>query len=364
MILSRRTWSSPVPSRRVAVIFGAALPVTALLLATGAPVQAATATGWNVVFTHHYGAATKASGYVSVIAPTSKDAWAFGGTDMSGATAGAPVAEHWTGGSWRGSALPSGLTSNIQAASADSAQDIWAITSSGGTVLHWTGTWSVADHIPGTGELTGVTAISPADVWVFGGGGATGGLGTWHYDGTGWTQQTGSAVGLERASALSADDIWAIGSTSAPDDSVMHYDGTTWTQVTDSALTGLQFAGILALSPSDIWLTATSQSSSLTGLVLHFNGSAWTSVTLPWHGSPGQLASDGSSGVWFALQSPSGGSYAAHQTGSGQVSRTLIGTSSNLLDVARIPGTKSLWGAGLALTTPGANATIWAHGTP
>src|SRR5215469_3375679 len=140
--------------RRAATILGAGLSSMALTLAVGLPAHAAS-TGWSVVFTHHYGPANDSSGYLTVMAPARQDAWAFGGTDLSGATPGAPVAEHWTGSAWHASALPSGLTGQIVAASADSPKDIWAVTQFGGNILHWNGTaWSVAKQLTGSGQLT------------------------------------------------------------------------------------------------------------------------------------------------------------------------------------------------------------------
>ena len=107
-------------------------------------------------------------------------------------------------------------------------------------------------------ELTGVTAFSPTNVWVFGGPGANPGLGTWHLRGTTWHKVTGLAGGISTASAISRADMWAIGADStAPDDILLHYNGTTWQQVTSTALTGLQFSDILALSDTNIWVTAT-----------------------------------------------------------------------------------------------------------
>lgn len=351
--------------RRAAAVLGGTLSLTALTLATGVPAQAASP-GWVVVFTHHYGPAANNSGYLTVIAPGRNDAWAFGGTNLSGATAGAPVAEHWNGTAWSASALPAGLTSQVEAASADSATDIWAVTQFGGTILHWNGTaWSVARQLPGSGQLTGVTALSPTNVWVFGGGGFTGGLGTWHFNGTSWTQQTGNAVGLEEASALSPSSIWAVGSTSSPANTIMHYNGTAWTRVTASALSGLQFSDIMALAPTNVWASANRQTNGFQAYLVHLTSSGWARISLPWQVSPGRVASDGHGGLWETVRDAASRTWAVHMTATGQLSRTLIGASVSLFRLAQIPGTTSLWGAGLMATTPsGSNATIWAFGTP
>ena len=61
------------------------MSATALALVLAGPAQAA-ATGWRVVFSHHYGAAKHICAYDAVIAPGARDAWAFGGSDISGPT--------------------------------------------------------------------------------------------------------------------------------------------------------------------------------------------------------------------------------------------------------------------------------------
>lgn len=167
--------------------------------------------------------------------PGTHDAWAFGGTNSGGGSlpVGRPVAEHRASGKWRSSQLPSGLKGYISEVSAPSASDIWAITFLGGYILHWNGAhWSLSKHLTGAGELTGVTAFSAKNVWVFGGGGFIGGLGTWHFNGTSWTRQAAaSADGLERASALSPRDIWAVGGSNSPDSAIFRYNGSRWTAV-------------------------------------------------------------------------------------------------------------------------------------
>jgi hypothetical protein len=203
------------PFRSTFPALTAAASAAVLALAMAVPVQAAAAT-WSPVVTEHYGPATNYSAYTAVAALSTEDAWAFGTTNQAGEPApGTPVAKHWNGTKWNGSALPSGLTSEIVAVSAVSASSIWAVTQVGGDILHWNGSaWSVADQIPGSDLLcTGITAVSNSDVWAFGSSSVGPGLGTWHYNGHTWTQVNGSAVGLVQASALSAKNIWAIGSS-------------------------------------------------------------------------------------------------------------------------------------------------------
>ena len=93
-------------AHRARVTVGSGLAAAALVLGAGLPAQAASATGWRVVSSQHYGGANAFSGLTSVVAPARADAWAFGGSDISGATAGTPVAEQWNGTAWQNVALP------------------------------------------------------------------------------------------------------------------------------------------------------------------------------------------------------------------------------------------------------------------
>lgn len=348
-------------TRRVGAISACACAV-AMMLSLAAPAQAA-ATGWRLFFSHHYGAPGNFSGYEAVVSPGKTDAWAFGGTDLSGGSApvGTPVAEHWNGRAWRGSALPRGLHDTIIAASAASATDVWAVTHFGGYVLHWNGArWSLAKQLRGAGQLTGVTALSARDVWVFGGGGFLGGLGTWHFNGRVWRQWRGNATGLERGSAVSPGDIWATGGTSVLDTTIMHFNGRSWLPVTAKALSGLQFLDIRAFGRTNIWASAGAATSNHPAFLVHFNGTQWTRFELPWKVDVYSIAADGRGGLWMSgLRAPSQ-PYVVHRAASGRWSRTPISTF--LFDLALVPGTTSLWGVGSAAMVVTGDAVIWAYG--
>jgi len=343
---------------------GACICAAAVVLSMAAPAQAAV-TGWRPFFRQHYGAPGNFSGYMTVAAPGKSAAWAFGGTALSGGTApsGSPVAERWNGRAWRGSPLPAGLHDTIDAASAASATDIWAVTHFGGYVLHWNGArWSLAKRLPGGGQLTGVTAHSPDDVWVFGGGGSIGGLGTWHFNGRAWRQWTGSASGLEKASAVSATNIWAVGGPLTPDSAIVHFNGRSWRPVTAPALSGLSFRDIRAFSRNDVWVTATAATSPLPAFLVHFNGTRWTRFELPWKVDVYELAADGHGGLWMnGLGLTTSQAFVVHRTAASRWSRVPISTP--LFGLALIPGTASLWGVGSAMKSTGADAVIWAFGT-
>ena len=357
---------------RIACSTGLATAAALALVATTLPAQAASAPAWRIVSQRHFGANTAYNGLDSVAVTSRANAWALGGTDLSGATKGTPLAEHWTGSSWQRAALPAGLSNELGAASAPRGNDVWVASVLGEYLLHWTGAqWSVARKWKVSGlseELTGVTAFSPANVWVFGGPGAYPGLGTWHLHGTTWTHLTSApAGGITAASALSARNIWAYGASSvAPDAIIVHYNGTTWRQVSSPALTNLQFTGIVALSAGNVWASALKGNEANKPVLVHFNGTRWQRVTVPWPLNVARVSADGQGGLWLVggtVSTSTERTYVLHRSRSGTWSRYLLPTGAGVSSVTVIPGTTAAWAAGSTARSAGSYATIWAHGS-
>jgi hypothetical protein len=362
----------------------AVLASSAVLAGSVLPAQAATP-GWRQVFSHHYGPAAGYSSFGQVVALGANNAWAFGSASSNGSQdANVPIAAHWNGHSWSSATLTAGLTNSIEAVSAPAANDIWAVTFQGGQILHYDGhAWHVVKHVPGAnGEFTGITALSASNVWVFGGGGFEGGLGTWHFNGRTWTEfKTGNAVGLERASAISARDIWAIGGTLAPWSTVERFNGHTWETVAKGLSGQLAFRDIWAIADDNVWASATVyKNNTNSAVLLHYNGKAWTKFSPPWPVSTGNIsdigdiASDGANGLWMGYStvtnptssSPQSAAYLVHRSGRGAWTRIEIGknrTGASLSGIVRIPGTKSLWAVGGASLKTGSSAAIWAYGS-
>lgn len=335
-----------------------------LALGAALPAQAATL-GWRLVYSKHYGAAANNSFYGAPLVFSKDNAWALGGTNegFGYAPSGTPVAVHWNGRAWSGDALPAGATGYVTAASATSATDIWAVTQYSAYVLRWNGArWSIATHLPANGgEVTGITAISSTDVWVFGGGGAIGGIGTWHYNGKTWLQWKGAAAGLERGSAVSGNDIWAVGGALTPDSSVEHFNGKTWQTVTPKGVSGAQFGGVEAVSDHDVYVAVGSPYAPVPAYLLRYNGASWSRLTLPWKVGVASLPiPDGHGGYWL-LGYTATQSYLMHRSAAGAWSRIIFHPPGQ---VAPIPGSGSWWAANRkANTAGGTNATIWAYGT-
>jgi hypothetical protein len=327
--------------------------------------RTASASGWRLSVVRHYGATHDASGYSAVVAPGGSDVWVFGGTNPGGASA--PVALHWDGATWRSWKLPSGLTGFISSASAPSGRDIWAVSYAGGYALRWNGKhWSVARRWRHGGALTGVTALSGKDVWVFGTTAAgVHGLGTWHFNGRSWTQVSGLAGQIYRASAVSARDIWAVAATRRGG-FVEHYDGHSWRRADiGRGLDRAALDDVLALSRRNVWVVGNLATQHGDGrLVLaHFNGRRWAMTQTPWNADTGRLAADGSGGVWITADNNGSRTDAliGHLCHRCKLTWTTVrhGLGSGISGIAVSRGSGAAWLSGGFLTTAGGDAAIW-----
>ncbi len=329
----------------------------------------AAAGGWRLVATDHFGGPSNASGYSAVLATGRRDAWVFGGTNPGEAST--PVALHWDGRSWRATWLPSGLGSFISGASASSPANVWAVSSFGGYALRWNGaSWSVARRWqPGAGTAA-IIAISPTDVWLFGTPGPGGhGSATWNYDGHAWSRVAGPRDPVIRASAVSAQDIWAI--TAGPGGSLVEYwGGRAWKRVaTGSVLAGTQLDDVLAVSRRSVWIVGNSPAATPAGHVVlaHWNGRKWQRIEAPGRSMPRRLAADSRGGVWIAATTLGAQtrSRLLHLSRSGRWTQVIIahGLGNAVSDLALVPGTSCLWGSGGFLTPAGGDAAIWHYRT-
>jgi hypothetical protein len=330
----------------------------------GSPV---TTTGASLQLTagHHYGGPTNASGYSVIVRTGPASAWLLGGSNPGGPSE--PVAAQWNGTQLTTAALPAGLTSFVSDASATSMNDVWAVSQYGRYLLHYDGVqWRLVKRWQ-AGQITGLTAITPSDVWVFGttADGASD-VGTWHWDGYDWLRMYGLAGSVVRASATSDSDIWAIAASSASY-SILYYDGTSWQPVpTGTDLDGVQPRDILALSPSDVWVLGT-EADAADGprlVLLHWNGVGWTTLGTQIDAWAGRLAA-GADGTVLVTATPADASAAglilqvAAPGGWPVVTAESWLTDGSISDVLLADGTRSLWASGATLTRLGGEAVIW-----
>jgi hypothetical protein len=313
----------------------------------------------------HYGLPANASGYSVIVVTGSQQAWTFGGTNPGGPST--PVATWWNGDATATATLPSGLTSFISDASATSSSDVWAASQYGRYLLHFDGVrWQVARHWQ-QGQVTGVTAVTPSDVWVFGTtADGTSEIGTWHYDGNSWQRVPGAAGSIVRASAVTASDIWAIAASPASY-SVVRFDGTDWQQVpTGSALDSVHVRDILAISNADVWVLGDEAEAAggVRLVLLHWNGAGWSSLAAPVNAWAGRLAT-GPGRTVLVTATPASDSasglivQASAARGSLAVSPRSWLSTGGISDVALAGSAGALWVSGAVLTRIGGDAVIW-----
>lgn len=294
------------PIRRILVGAAAAAAVLVLLVP-----GASGFTSWTVVASPSpdvYG-----NIFNAVSARTASDVWAVGGAAK--ATNNATFAARWNGTSWKAYATPNPssncLDGNFQWTGnrlndvvAISASNVWAV----GTgcyqmktlVERWNGTsWSIVSSpsfkTGGDGivnVLNSVAAISASNVWAVGSHTAANGAYLTlieHWDGTRWSvvsspSPSATSNWLYGVAGTSASDVWAVGNTLDGSTLIEHWNGSSWSVVASPVVPkGSILYGVKALSATNAWAVGYRPGSSgapLT-LVLHWDGTAWSVVPSP-----------------------------------------------------------------------------------
>ena len=192
--------------------------------------------------------------------------------------------------------------------------DVWAVgaAGSGPLIEHWDGrAWTDVPAAATSGPLFAVEAVSRNDVWALGRDRFE------HWNGAGWNAvpfdfralleaATGSApgdcpfgeFGLADISAVSANDIWAVGwgprtchSRGGSLTLSVHWDGTSWAIVPSPNVAVGEFYSnklfaVEAASASDVWAVGVFGRSEEVGgepelLILHWDGTGWSRVPAP-----------------------------------------------------------------------------------
>lgn len=163
------------------------------------------------------------------------------------------------------------------------------------------GSWSVVpspNPSPNDGLdiLPGVTAVSTNNVWAVGD--YTNGLFPdpdltliEHWNGSSWTIVASPNIGsrsnsLSAVAAVSANDIWAVGSsydykTETSKTLIQHWDGTKWSVVNSPNPRSVdnQLSGIAVVSNKNIWVVGTYNAGNIyQTLIEHWNGTSWQVV--------------------------------------------------------------------------------------
>lgn len=239
-----------------------------------------------------------------VAATSTNDAWAVGYTSIGSIDE--TLTEHWDGTSWSiiSSPNPGTAFNQLLAVSATSTSDAWAVGNSWYTVgtnkptliEHWDGTsWNVVPS-PSAGSynlLTGVTALSPSDVWAvgyFSNNNNPNQTLIEHWDGTSWSiissPNTNTYDFLQGVTALSPSDVWAVGFSGygiTRQTLIEHWDGTSW-GVVPSSNPDPKFNELLSITgvpgTSQLWAVGDYGRTGST-LTEHWDGTSWTEVPSP-----------------------------------------------------------------------------------
>lgn len=164
----------------------------------------------------------------------------------------------------------------------------------------WTRVPSPNVGVSAASHLVDLAVVSDDDVWAVGG--WTRGLGesggpemplVQHWDGTAWNltplPEGNGGFGMRGVSAVSSDDVWAVGSTDLGDEGdrprVLHWDGSAWEDVPtpDPGKTYAHLSSISAVATDDVWAVggwATGRGEAGT-LTMHWDGSSWSIVASP-----------------------------------------------------------------------------------
>jgi hypothetical protein len=219
------------------------------------------------------------------------DVWAVGSSKLSsGATA--SLAVRWNGSAWMSVTVPDMPvyfnTLMAVAVNRTNPNDAWAVGFSADngngafffTILHWNGAaWTMTSYESYVAELWGVAITPTGQAWAVGGNGSP--L-AFHWDGQAWTKHIlpGNG-GLLSVTAISDDDVWAVGSKPMQRGALIeHYDGQTWAVVhSPGYFSQAVLSSVSGTSSNDVWASGyREQAGNSRTLIEHWDGTSWTIV--------------------------------------------------------------------------------------
>ncbi|HEY1822621.1 MAG TPA: hypothetical protein VGG83_22070 [Trebonia sp.] len=362
-------------ARRAAVAL-TALGVVGAVAAAGSA-QGATTPPWRVWHVFPW-----SSEITAVAATGAGNAWAGGDqcTSSGGCSNGSLLVEHWNGRTWQPMKPPGGLGGAApgqfaSALAASSPTNVWVMADStrgaGDLTVaqHWNGkAWATPTAFPEWAQISAAVTTSDRNAWAFGQLVTTGGSYVVHYNGAKWSQVS-FPIDTQGASAVSAGDIWTVGSwvlgkepKGASPFAVEHWTGSAWHTVPVPALKlpkgtqGVQPESVVAENANDVWAAAYLTEGRGVGngiVLLHWNGKKFAQVTVPSTVTgPFFLSGDGSGGIWLSatrVVKDKFGTYLyrysdGHWT---QVTApTQLKHTTQLNAITLIPGTHSVWATG------------------
>ena len=222
---------------------------------------------------------------LGVTVVTASEGWAVGGIGRDPDAPTAVAVQRWDGSRWSPAEAPSpgSFVNELRAVDASEPNDVWAVgrtdTGSGDEplVLHYDGTAWLESELPPElhGVLNGVAAISPTDVWAVG----------YHhfkpailrFDGQAWsnspTEIRGSVHAVE---AFATSQVWAVGTP------IQEFDGTSWTEA-PTVRSDADLVAVAAVGGQDIWAVGSSpaKQDTTSAAVYRYGGRRWVPVDGP-----------------------------------------------------------------------------------
>jgi hypothetical protein len=352
------------------------------------------APGWRIVKVDRF---CGKDSLASVVATGPRDAWAAGQPASAKKTCWEDV-EHWNGVAWRRVPVPPGLTGTpAPLIAASSPTDAWIFPFTPGYIgslgfyynyaLHWNGkSWHKTTFPDGAEVAVDFpVAFTPRDAWVFGWVPLTRLSGSLRYaarwDGRAWRKVKVPAWPAA-VSALSPDDIWAVGNTGATASGpgskgrnvALRWTGQKWRTIPLPKMKRPKTKAyyyeawyLAAVSRREFWwaywATRPDSNKGLGGELLRRDGARWQQFAVPKAITDLEvLTQDGHGGVWllaYARTAKTGssiGEYWYHYTHGRWTRRSVLspaGYRDTMSDIAWVPRTRSVWSVGEARTTTG-----------
>lgn len=280
---------------------------------------------WNVVASPNVGTSTSVLSGTAAL--STNNVWAVG--SYSNGNGGLTLVEHWNGTKWKVIASPNvkgSLSDSFSGVVAIAANNIWAVGSyinasnNGQTLIeHWNGTSWIIVSSPNFGTLgdglSAVSAVSATDIWAVGtiSGNTSSQPLIEHWNGASWSikSSTGTGQSLNGVAAIASNNVWVVGSVSSPNlvqTLVEHWNGATWSVVPSSGPAPLinTLNGIAAISANNVWAVgddtnSPAPSAEYAPLVEHWNGATWSIVASPLAGTSDRkngIAAVSTSNIW------------------------------------------------------------------
>lgn len=245
-----------------------------------------------------------------VAAISAKNVWAVG--SYGNGNGSLTLIEHWNGIHWKVVPSPNvnnSVTDSLSGVTAIAANNVWAVGSYNDVsnnqltlIEHWNGsTWSIVSspNVASVGNgLSSISAISATDIWAVGTLSGNSGVQTLfeHWDGTNWSINSSQGTGyLTGVAAIASNNVWAVGSVSGPNliqTLVEHWNGTAWSVVPSASPAPLinTLNGVAAISANNVWAAgdgtnSPAPSAEFTPIIEHWNGASWSVVTSPMAGT-------------------------------------------------------------------------------